>query len=154
MPHSSCVENYSNNAKSQPNLNFYILLSGKQWRRGWLQAIGRTHQRLKFLHSYLFNCCMQSQRKYISAVLWRNPIRHASNIHPMYLTVSIRKSHMERPTQSCIRKFFFWCDGHSIFLHLNLPLNKNPHFTIMPFYYPAPILQKKSRRHMNPVVNN
>ena len=30
MPHSSCVENYSNNAKSQPNLNFYILPSRKQ----------------------------------------------------------------------------------------------------------------------------
>ena len=48
---SSCIENYSNNAKSQPNLNFCILPSGKQWHRRWLEAIGRTQQRLKFLHS-------------------------------------------------------------------------------------------------------
>ena len=41
----------SNNAKSQPNLNFYILTSGKQWRRCWLQAFGWAQQCLKFLHS-------------------------------------------------------------------------------------------------------
>ena len=51
MPRSSCVENCSNNAKSQPNLNLYVLPSGKQWRRRWLKAIGRAQQRLKFLHS-------------------------------------------------------------------------------------------------------
>ena len=30
IPFSSCVENCSNNAKSEPNLKFYILPSGKQ----------------------------------------------------------------------------------------------------------------------------
>ena len=40
MPHSFYVENCSNNAKSQTDLNFYILPSEKQqcWR--WQQAIG------------------------------------------------------------------------------------------------------------------
>ena len=76
------VGNCLNNAKSQTNLNFYILPFGKQWRQRWLQAIGRAQQRLKFLQSYLFNCCTQSQRKCISAVFWRNTIKHASNIHP------------------------------------------------------------------------
>ena len=43
MPRSYCFENCSNNAKSQPNLNFYILPSDdKQWRRRWLQAMGRA----------------------------------------------------------------------------------------------------------------
>ena len=53
-----------------------------------------------------------------------------SSIHQiftqMYLTVSTGQSHMERPTESFIKKFFFRCDGHAIFLHLNLPPNKNP----------------------------
>ena len=48
MPCSCCVENHSNNAKSQPNLNFYILLSDTQRCRRWLQAIGRAQQRLRF----------------------------------------------------------------------------------------------------------
>ena len=39
MPISCCVENCSNNAKSQPNLNFYILSYDKQRLRHWLQAI-------------------------------------------------------------------------------------------------------------------
>ena len=39
IPRSYYVENYSNNANSQPNLNFYILSSDKQRRRRWLQAI-------------------------------------------------------------------------------------------------------------------
>ena len=42
MPRSFCVENCSNNAKSQPELNFYILPSEKQRRQPWLQAIGRA----------------------------------------------------------------------------------------------------------------
>ena len=39
---SCCIENCSNNSKSQPNLNFYILPSDKQQRRRWLQAVGRA----------------------------------------------------------------------------------------------------------------
>ena len=42
MPRSSCVGNCFNNAKSQPDLNFCILSSDKQWRRRWLQPIGRA----------------------------------------------------------------------------------------------------------------
>ena len=48
MSRSSCVENCLNNVKSQPNLNFYILPSSKQWRRRWLQAIVWAQQHLKF----------------------------------------------------------------------------------------------------------
>ena len=44
MPHSYCVENCSNNAKSQPNLNFIILPSDKQWCQYWLQAINEAPQ--------------------------------------------------------------------------------------------------------------
>ena len=42
MPRSWCVENCSNNAKSQPDLNFYILPSDKQRQQRWLQAIGQA----------------------------------------------------------------------------------------------------------------
>ena len=42
---------------------------------------------------YLINCM---QRKYISAVLWQNPIKHLANIHQMYSTVFIGLSYMER----------------------------------------------------------
>ena len=48
MLRSCCVESCSNNANSQPNLNFYILSSDKNRRRCWLQAIGRTQQCLRF----------------------------------------------------------------------------------------------------------
>ena len=48
MPLSYCVEDCSNNEKSQVNLNFYILPSDKQRRRRWLQASGRVQQRLSF----------------------------------------------------------------------------------------------------------
>ena len=48
MPGSCCADNCSDNAKSQTNLNFYILPSDKQRRRRWLQAIGRVKQRLRF----------------------------------------------------------------------------------------------------------
>ena len=40
MPHSFYVENCSNNAKSQTDLNFYILPSEKQQCWHWQQAIG------------------------------------------------------------------------------------------------------------------
>ena len=40
-PRSCCVEDCSNNVKSQPDLNFYILPSDKQRCRRWLQEIGR-----------------------------------------------------------------------------------------------------------------
>ena len=42
MPHSCCVENCSNNAKSQLELNFHILPSDKQQHQRWLQAIAQA----------------------------------------------------------------------------------------------------------------
>ena len=33
---------------------------------------------------------------------------------------------MERPMESFLKEFFFRCDGHLIFPHLNLPPNKKP----------------------------
>ena len=42
MSRSCCVQNCSNNAKSQPDLNFYILPPEKQRRRRWLKAVGRA----------------------------------------------------------------------------------------------------------------
>ena len=58
----------------------------------------------------------------------------------MHLTIAIGQSHMERPTKSFIKKFFFCfpCNGQPIFPHLNLPPNKKSpqtgtcHFTILP----------------------
>ena len=38
----------SNNVKLQPNLKYYILLSDKNQRWRWLQAIRRAQQRLRF----------------------------------------------------------------------------------------------------------
>ena len=52
--HSCCIEHRSNNPKSQPNLNFYILLSDKQRCRRWLHAIGRAQQHLRFCTKKLF----------------------------------------------------------------------------------------------------
>ena len=51
VPRSCCVENCSNNVKSQPNLNFYILLSDKNRHWCWLQAIRQTqHTASKILY--------------------------------------------------------------------------------------------------------
>ena len=82
MPRSCCIENCFNNAKSQPNLIFYILSSDKQRRRQWLQPIGRAQHHLTttiYIPRSLIN---YMQRKCIFAVLLQNPIKHASNIHP------------------------------------------------------------------------
>ena len=38
----------TNNVKSQPSLNVYILLSDKNWRWRWLQALRRVQQRQRF----------------------------------------------------------------------------------------------------------
>ena len=93
---SCCFENRLNNPKSQSNLNFYILLSDKQHYRCWLQAIGWAQQRLRFCTPRKLINCMQ--RKCISAVLWQNPIKHESIIHPdvfnsFYRTVTHGEPH-------------------------------------------------------------
>ena len=93
----NAVQLYSNNVKSQPKFHFYILLSNKNRRWHWLQALRRAQQRLRFCTPrYFFSNCMQ--RKWISAVLWKNPIKHASNIHPdvfnsFYWAVKYGESH-------------------------------------------------------------
>ena len=143
MPRSSCVENCSKNAKSQPNLKFYILPSGKQVRLHWLQAIGRAQQRFKFLQSSLLVVqlpeCTVCKRSIFQQ--FRDKIQ--SSMHQVfpqiYLTVSIGQS-LERPTELFIKKFFFRWNVYLIFLHLNLP--------------PLFILQNKARSHTNLVVNN
>ena len=74
----------------------------------------------------------------------------------MYLIVSIGQSHLERPMESFIKKFFFRSNGHPIFQHMNSVISQEKILPnkYMPIYHPAPILKHKSRRHMNPVVNN
>ena len=75
----------------------------------------------------------------------------------MYLTVSIGQSRIERPTELFIKKFYFRCDGHPIFPHLNLTSNlptKIPPNRYMAFYDHHPILQNMPGRHANPVVHN
>ena len=72
----------------------------------------------------------------------------------MYLTVSIGQSHMERPTESFIKKFFYRGDSHPIFPHLNLPPNKSPPKQVDTILPSSRCPSNKFRRHMNPVVNN
>ena len=87
----------SNNIKSKPNLNFYILyvirtsvgIGCKQFVRYnsvWFFVLPASWSAL----------CKGSE--VISAVLWENPIKHASNIHPdifnsFYRTVTQGESH-------------------------------------------------------------
>ena len=82
MPRSCCIENCSNNAKSQTNLVFYILSSDKQRRQRWLPPICRAQHHLTTTFYTPRSLINFMQRKYIFAVLLQNPIKHASNIHP------------------------------------------------------------------------
>ena len=119
MPRSGCVENCSNNAKSHTNLNFYVLPSDKLRRRCWLQAVGQAQQHLRLCTPcWLINCL---QRKCISAVLRQNPMKHATNIHPDVFNSFCRTvTHGESHGIIYNLKKLFYC--HSIFLHLNLPV--------------------------------
>ena len=125
MPLSYCVEDCSNDQKSQVNLNFYILPSDKQRCRRWLQASGRVQQHLSFLHSlFWLTVC--------NLVLWQNPIKPASNIpqtvfNSFYRTVTHGESHR-----------VFTSSQHSN--------GVSQHFTQE--------ARNKPRRHMNSVVNN
>ena len=74
------------------------------------------------------NCCIS--RKCIPAVLCQNPIKHASNIHlnvfnRFFWTVAHGKSY-RIIYKEILFSFLMWWHGHHIFLHLNLPPNKNP----------------------------
>ena len=77
-------------------LIFEIFSSDKQRHQCFLQAIGWAQQRLGFCTPpQLINCM---QRKFISDVLRRNPIKHESNIHlnvynSFYLTITHGESH-------------------------------------------------------------
>ena len=144
MPRSSCVENCSNFAKSQPNLKFHILPSGKQWCRRWLQAISRAQQHFKFLHFSLLVVQLPECTVCKGSVFQQFCDKIQSTMYQiffqMYLTVSIGQSHMERPTELFIKKFFFRCDGHPPFFRI--------------WTYLLPPSQNKPRSHMNLVVHN
>ena len=142
MPRSCYVENCSNNAKSQPNLNCYILSSDKQ--RRWMRIISWTQQRPYFLRvctlSYLTNCI---QREFISAVLWQHPIKYTFNIYPNVFKRIIHKF-----------KTFLAMVIPAFFSHLNLPTKTNQN-RCMPFEQPDIILPSPEtiQRQMNPEVN-
>ena len=76
------------------------------------------------------------QRKWISAVLWENPIKYVWIIHQMYLTVYIRPSHMESSTQFITKFFFRWSTQFSAFE----PPNKNPQNSCMSFQWATTLL--------------
>ena len=157
VPRSCCVENCSNNARSQPNLNFYILPSDKQRRWRWVQAIGRVQQRLMFLHSSLVD------QLYVKEVYFCS-----------FVTKSNQASIKYSP--KCISEFLSYChtwESHGFFTR-RFPQGSNgisPHFTFFRFEPPnknppkqvnvistahqsSSIPRNKSKRHMNPVVNN
>ena len=68
-----------------------------------------------------------------------------SSMHQIFnqnvLNSFCRRSHMERPTESFIKKFFFQCDGHPVFCIWTYLPTKNPpqtgicHFTILPLSF-------------------
>ena len=75
------------------------------------------------------------QRKCISAVLWQNPMKHASNIHPNVLSFWQTVTHGELH-RIIYKEFFFFLNGYTIFLHLNLPTEIPPN-RYMPFQQPT-----------------
>ena len=141
MPHSCCVENCSDSVKSQTNLNCYILKSDKKRFRPWLHTIGRARSTVYKGKVFLLICD-----------------KIQSSIHQiftqMYLIVSIAQSHRDRPTELIKKKFFFRWPPH--FSAFELP-NKNlpePVHAISTDHHPQLISRNKSRRHINPAVNN
>ena len=95
MPRSCCIENCSNNAKSQTNLVFYIPSSDKQRRQRWLPPICRAQHHLTatFYTPRWSTICKGN-------IFLQFCYKIQSSMHQiftqMYLTVSIRPSHMER----------------------------------------------------------
>ena len=124
----------SNNVKSQPNLNFYILLSDKNRRWGWrwLQAIFVRHNSIKdfvLLASWSAVCKGSEFLQFCEKI--------QSNMHQIFsqmcLTVSIGPSHMDSSTELFIKKLFRWSPQFSSF---DSP-NKNLSNRYMSFKRPA-----------------
>ena len=153
ITHIPCVENCSNNAKSQPNPNFYILLSDKQRCRRWLQALCRAQHRLVFCTT-----CVSWTTVCKGSEFLQFCDKGQSNMHQiftkMYFTVSIGPSHMESSMELFIKKFFFrWSPNSSAFG----PLIKNPPKqvgAVSTTYYPPHIHQNNTKRLINPVGKN
>ena len=144
MPLSSCVEICSNNAKSQPNLNFiFFHLVSNDVGVGCKQLVGHNS-----VLSFTTPSCSTAVCKGSVFLQFCNKIQ--SSMHQiftqMYLTASIGQSHMERPTELFMKKFFFQCDGLPICPHLNLPSQKSPPkqvYAILPSSpYPPKHVQK------------
>ena len=155
MPRSCCVKNSSNNAKSQWNLNFYILPFDKQRRRHWLQTIGRAQQRLKILHASLVDQLYAKEifLQFCGKIEWSNA---SNDIHPNVFN-SFYRTVTHGESQGIIynmNKFIFRWSPH---FSPSEPPNRNPrkqvHF-ISKAHHHSPISRNNSRRHMIPVVNN
>ena len=132
-----CVENCSNNAKSQPIFVFFHLVSNGVGA-GCKKLVG--HHRLKFLNFWSFNWCK-------GGVLLQFCEKIQSSMHyiftQIYLIVSIGQSHMESPTEFFMKKLFFqfWCDSH-------------PHFTAFePTYLPTKITPNRSVIFCHPLLS-
>ena len=137
MPRSSCTEKCSNNEKIKTKSEFilFFYLVSNDGSVGCKQLVG---------HESVLSFCNPSCSTAVckGSVFLQFSDKIQSSIHQiftqMYLTVSTGQSHMERPTESFIKKFFFRCDGHAIFLHLNLPPKQKSlqtgtcQFTILP----------------------
>ena len=144
MPRSYCVENCSNNAKSQLNLNFILfnLVSND------VSVDCKQLVRFNSVLSFCTPSCSTAVCKGSVFLQFCNKIQ--SRMHQiftqMYLTVSIGQSHMERPKESFIKTFFFRGDSHPIFPYLNLPPNENPpkqvHVILPSSPYPPKQVQK------------
>ena len=94
------------------------------------------------------------QRKWISAVLWENPIKHVLNIHPdvfnsFYWTVTHGEFHRiykEILLSMVTRIFRIWTSQQKS--------PKQIHVISTTAYHPPAIPRNNPRKHMNPVVNN
>ena len=148
---SSYIENCSNNAKSRPKLNFYILPSDQQRRRCWLQAIGRAQQCLKFLHFSLVDQ-MSVWKEHTGTP---SPPPSPSKCICSFNRLSCPSlSRIRASTELFIKKFFIrWSFHFSVFESPNKNSSKQVH-VISTAYHSSPIPQNKSRRQINPVVNN
>ena len=102
--------------------NFCILWSDKQRHRCWPQAVGWAGHNsvLNFALLTSWSTVCKGSVQFCHKIQW--------SMHQiltrMYLTVSVRPSHMESPTELFIKKFFFRC--YPIFSHLNLPVEIPP----------------------------
>ena len=89
----------------------------------------------------------------ISAVLWENPIKHASNIHrevfnSFYWTTIHGESHRITYEEilSMVTQFFcIWTSQQKSLKQV---------YAISTVHYPPPIPQNNSRKYINPIINN